>query len=55
MIAVETSLVAACKDFFGLQPGQTNIDFMKEYKQFNEKDKTEVKEGLIKLGYKIKD
>ena len=47
------SLVAACKDFFGFLPDQRLIAFQKEYKQLTEKDKEEIREGLIKNGYNI--
>lgn len=48
-----TSLVAACKDFFGFLPGQGLGQFSEEYKKLSEKDKVEIREGLIKNGYNI--
>ncbi len=47
------SLMAASKDYFGLLPNQTAMDFLKEFKGLNEKDKEEVKAGLEKVGYTI--
>ena len=48
-----TSLVAACKDFFGFLPGQGLGAFSEEYKKLTEQDKEEIREGLIKNGYNI--
>lgn len=48
-----TSLVAACQDFFGRLPGQSLGQFSEEYKKLTEKDKEEIREGLIKQGYNI--
>ncbi len=36
------SFTAACKDFFGVKPGQTAMDFMKEVKQLTDDDKAEI-------------
>jgi hypothetical protein len=47
--------VAAAKDFFGPRPGGEGSasEFMREWKELTEADKTEIKEGLAKIGYKI--
>lgn len=47
------TFMAACRDFFGLQHGQTAMDFGKELKQLTDKDRAEIKEGLTQLGYEI--
>jgi len=50
----ETSLVAACKDFFGFLPGSGLRDFMEEFKALTPEDKAEIKAGLEQNGYHIK-
>lgn len=48
------TLLSACIAFFGLREGQTNIEFAKgEYKALTDKDKDEIKTGLIANGYNI--
>lgn len=49
-----TSALTAAKDFFGLQQGQTLIDFKGEWDKLTLADKAEIKEGLVANGYKIK-
>lgn len=49
-----TSALTAAKDFFGLQQGQTLIDFKGEWGKLTLADKAEIKEGLVANGYKIK-
>ncbi len=49
----EMTFVQACKDFFGMQPNQKPIDFMKEVRALNEKDRSEITTGLEQNGYKI--
>ena len=49
----EMTLLAACKDFFGLKDGQLALDFGKEYKLLTDADKKEISAGLEKNGYKI--
>ncbi len=49
----EMKLMSACKDFFGLKPGQTAIQFLAEYKQLTDADKVEISAGLEHNGYKI--
>jgi hypothetical protein len=53
MSAKKMTLLAACRDFFGLFPGQQGMGFMKEYKALSEQDKAEIKAGLEKQGYEI--
>lgn len=47
------TLLAACRDFFGLKPAQTGMGFGKEYKQLTESDREEIKRGLQQNGYEI--
>jgi len=47
------TFMSACRDFFGTKEGQTAMDFGKELKELNEKDRAEIKEGLQSLGYEI--
>lgn len=47
------SFSAACKDYFGVKPGQTALDFMKEVKALSADDKVEISAGLKALGYEI--
>lgn len=50
----EMGLLQAAIDFFGLRPGQSRMDFMRdEYKKLSEKDREEIKAGLEQNGYKI--
>lgn len=51
----ETSFTAACKDFFGLRPEQSLRGFMDEVKRLTDADKAEIKQGLEKQGYLIKE
>ena len=45
--------MSACRDFFGLHPGETALQFGQEIKQLTTEDRAEIKEGLEKLGYEI--
>lgn len=47
------SLVAAVKDYFGMKPGQTSMDFLKEWKQLTDDDKAFFKKHLPSVGYEI--
>lgn len=47
------TFMAACKDYFGLRPGQTALDFGKEIKLLTDADKAEIRAGLEKNGYEI--
>jgi hypothetical protein len=48
-------LIAACKEFFGFLPGQTLITFRDEFSKLSPTDKEEIRAGLIKLGYNVKE
>lgn len=47
------TFMGACKDFFGLKPGQTALQFGQEIKALTDADKAEIKDGLEKNGYEI--
>jgi hypothetical protein len=49
----EMTFVQAMKDYFGLRHGTTNIDFMKELRALEPKDREFFTENLPKVGYKI--
>ena len=50
----EIGLLGACIEFFGLKPGQSKMDFMRdEFKNLTDADRTEIAAGLEKNGYKI--
>ena len=51
--AKKMSFMSACRDFFGLHPGETALQFGQEIKQLTTEDRAEIKEGLEKLGYEI--
>jgi hypothetical protein len=51
---LETSLIAACRDFFGYRPGTGLAEFRDEYKALTPGDLDEIRKGLIKEGYNIK-
>lgn len=47
------SFIAACKDYFGLLPDESSMQFAQEVKQLTDIDRAEIKEGLCKEGYAI--
>ena len=47
------TFMQACRDYFGLLPGQTSLDFGKEVKALNDADRAEIQAGLEKQGYEI--
>lgn len=49
----EYSFIAACKDFFGNLPEQTNMQFAAEVKALTDDDRAEIKAGLMAQGYKV--
>ena len=49
----EMSLVMALKDYFGMKPGQTSMDFLKEVKELTDEDKIWFRDNLPSVGYKI--
>jgi len=46
-------LLAAIKDFFGLKPGQTSVEFGEEWKALNEDDREYFRFHLTNAGYNI--
>ncbi len=53
MNPTKTTFMAACRDFFGLKPGQTSLEFGKEIKELTPEDRKEISAGLTNLGYEI--
>jgi hypothetical protein len=49
------SLAAAAREFFGVRPGTTTVDFMKEIKALTPQDRIEIYDGLTDAGYSIVD
>lgn len=49
------SLTQAMNQHFGRLPGQNLAGFRDELKALTPQDKAEIKDGLVKLGYNIKD
>lgn len=47
------TFMSACKDFFGLHPNQTGLQFGQEIKALTAEDRAEIKAGLEKMGYEI--
>lgn len=45
------TFMSACRDYFGVKEGQTSMDFGREVKALTTDDRTEIKAGLVKLGY----
>lgn len=50
---MKMTFMQACKDFFGLREGTTNMDFAKEVKALTPADREEITAGLVKHGYEI--
>lgn len=46
----EVSFLIACREFFGLKPGQSNIEFAREVRGLDEKDKAEIASEFERLG-----
>lgn len=44
----ELSFLAACKEFFGLKPGQTAVAFLQEIKGLTDADREDMIPGLEK-------
>lgn len=55
MLTEPVTLVVAMKDFFSFLPGTGVGHFAAECKALTPQDKEEIKAGLTKLGYSIKD
>lgn len=47
------TFMQACKDFFGMHPNQTPVQFAKELKELTESDRADIKAGLENNGYEI--
>ena len=47
----QTTFVAAARDFFGYQPGQTLSGFNDEIKKLTPEDRKEISDGLRAVGY----
>lgn len=47
------SLNMAMKHFFGMLPGQGLKDFLDECRKLTDKDKAEIRDGLVANGYVI--
>jgi hypothetical protein len=53
MEAKKMTFMQACKDFFGLHPNQTTMQFAQEIKALTEDDRKEIRAGLEANGYEI--
>jgi hypothetical protein len=49
------SFVQSMKDYFGLLPGKSNVDFLREIKALNDEDRKWFRENLPKVGYQVLD
>lgn len=49
------SFVAAMKDYFGVRPGSTSVEFMKEIRALQGPEREFFKTNLPKVGYEIVD
>lgn len=49
----QMTFVQAMKDYFGLHPNQTALDFMKEIKALSEPEREWFKTNLPKVGYEL--
>jgi selenocysteine lyase/cysteine desulfurase len=47
------TFMQACRDYFGLLPGQAAMDFMKEMKALTDQDRQEIANMLNGQGYEI--
>lgn len=50
----ETTFVSACREYFGLKPGETLQEFLAEVKQLNEADRKELIGLFPSVSYTIK-
>ncbi len=48
------TFMAACRDFFGLHPGETSLQFGAEVKALTQSDREEITLGLQQNGYTIR-
>ena len=49
----EMSFMSACRNFFGVKEGQSNLEFGKEVKMLTKADRKDITDGLEMNGYKI--
>lgn len=55
-MAAKMSKVSVIKQFFGMKPGQTAVDFLKEYKELSETERTDLAVLAAKeMGVEIQD
>ena len=47
------SFIAACREYFGIREGQTSIEFLKEVKALDEKDRAYFTELFKTVGIEI--
>lgn len=52
--AKEMGFISACKEFFGMLPGQTLLQFREEIAKLTSSDRAEISAGLEQNGFKIK-
>jgi hypothetical protein len=52
-MAKQMTFMMACREFFGLHAGQTNMQFAQEIKALTDADKAEITAGLVQNGYEI--
>lgn len=50
---LESSFMAACREFFGIKSGQSMIDFAKEVKELTPEDREYFKVEFAKIGISI--
>lgn len=50
---IRSTLVKACKEYFGFKPGQNLTDFMNEVKALTPEDRAYFKREFVKAGYEI--
>lgn len=49
----ECTFIVACREFFGMKPGQTLQDFAKEIRELTPDDRKEFQEMFLSVGYKV--
>lgn len=49
----QATFAAACKEYFGLKPGQAAIDFMKEIRELTLEDRADLTKMFPSVGYEI--
>lgn len=51
----QKTFIAACREFFGLKPGQKLTEFGQEIKALSFKDKLDIAKGLREAGHDCAD